>query len=178
MSNTIEQFVDEKELDEVSKEICDPSVVTIPTRIPEEKLKAIGLIIARFQRLELTIKDFIHYLVYSEVNDKYITYTYLSQISFQRLIAILESMSIQQAYSEQDALNVLIKKCRLAEQIRNIIVHSVWSWGIRSKMKINNQKKATIESESLDADILENVANTIYKLDIIFNHLLRKLVGL
>ena len=117
MISIIERFISDDELDKVSRKVSDPSVVTIPTNIPEEKLKAIGLIIARFQRLELTIKDLIHYLVYSGINKKYITYTFLSYTSFQRLIAILESLSIQQSYSEQEALSVLIRKSRQAEEI-------------------------------------------------------------
>jgi hypothetical protein len=86
----------------------------------------------------------------------------------------LRSLSIKQSYDEQENLNYLLTKSNQAEEIRNIIVHSVWSWGIRSKIKINGQNQLVFESESLTADTLEQVAATIYKLDIAFTDLLMK----
>lgn len=176
MDDTIDRFINDKEFDEVSEKVRCSNVLTVPTKIPEEKLKAIGLIIARFQRLELTIMDFIHYLIYSDINNKPITYILLARTSFKRLIEILASLSIKQSYNEQENLNLLLTKANQAEEIRNTIVHSVWSCGIRSKIKINRQKHLVFESENLTADTLERVADTIYKLYVAFNNLLLKLV--
>lgn len=175
MDDTIERFINDKKFDEVSENVRSSNVVTVPTKIHEEKLKAIGLIIARFQRLELTIMDFIHYLIDSNINNKPITYILLNRASFKRLIEILAALSIKQSYNEQENLKYLLTKANQAEEIRNAIVHSVWSWGIRSKIKINSQKQLVFKSENLTADSLELVADTIYKLDIAFNSLLMKL---
>ena len=176
MDNTIERFINDKEFDEVSQKVRCSNVVTVPTKIPEEKLKAIGLIIARFQRLELTITDFIHYLIDSDINNKPITYILLARTPFKKLVEILVSLSIKQSYDEQENLKYLLTKANQAEEIRNVIVHSVWSWGIRSKIKINKQKQLVFESENLTADTLERVAAKVYELDIALNNLLRKLV--
>ncbi len=176
MGNAIEEFISDKKFDEVLQKVRSPNVVTVPTQIPEEKLKAIGLIIARFQRLELTIMDFIHYLIDSDINNKPITYILLARTPFKKLIEILASLSIKQSYDEQENLKFLLTKANRAEEIRNAIVHSVWSWGIRSKIKINRQKELVFESENLTADTLERVAATVYKLDDAFDDLLRKLV--
>lgn len=178
MDDTIERFINDKEFDEVSEKVRCSNVLTVPTKIPEEKLKAIGSIIARFQRLELTIMDFIHYLIDSDINNKPITYILLARTPFKKLIEILASLSIKQSYDEQENLKFLLTKANRAEEIRNAIVHSVWSWGIRSKIKINKQKQLVFESENLTADTLERVADKIYKLDVAFNNLLMKLLHL
>ncbi len=175
MDDTIKRFINDKKFDKVSEKVRCSNVLTVPTKIPEEKLKAIGLIIARFQRLELTITDFIHYLIDSDINNKPITYILLARTSFNKLIEILASLSIKQSYNEQENLNFLLTKANRAEEIRNSIVHSVWSWGIRSKTKIK-KKQLVFESENLTADTLERVADKIYKLDVAFNNLLMKLV--
>lgn len=176
MDNTIERFINDEEFDKVAQKVRCSDVVIVPTEIPEDKLKAIGLIIARFQRLELTIMDFIHYLINPDRKNKPITYTLLTRASFKKLIEILAALSIEQSYGEQENLNYLLTKSNQAEEIRNTIVHSVWSWGIRSRLKFNKQKQLVFESENLTASTLEQVAATVYKLDIAFSDLLRKLV--
>lgn len=176
MGNVIEEFINDKKFDEVLQKVRSPNVVTVPTKIPEEKLKAIGLIIARFQRLELTIMDFIHYLIDSDINNKPITYILLARTPFKKLVEILVALSVKQSYSEQENLKYLLTKANQAEEIRNTIVHSVWSWGIRSKIKFNKQKQLVFESEDLAADTLQQVATKVYELDIALNNLLRKLV--
>lgn len=176
MGDAIEEFISDKKFDEVLQKVRSPNVAIVPTQIPEEKLKAIGLIIARFQRLELTIMDFIHYLINSDINNKPITYILLARTPFKKLVEILAALSVKQSYNKQENLKYLLTKANKAEEIRNTIVHSVWSWGIRSKIKFDKQKRLVFESEDLDTGILEKVAAKVYGLNIALNDLLRKLV--
>lgn len=106
-----------------------------PMKAPhsDERLKAIGLVIVKFQRLESTLKSFIHLL--SNISNQETFHIIISKTGFRDLIDILDTFIKKITLNEslQTEWKTLRNYCHDANFIRNQIVHSLWTSGARIK---------------------------------------------
>lgn len=136
----------------------------IKPKLAKEKLEAIGYLIIRFQRLEHSVKDFIGLLA-NISNDRPLINALLSKHSFKNLVIVLQSIAIQKDFHRIKDLNLLINKALKAEEIRNQLIHSVWTSGGRFKTTLNSGKGVKTANEQYLNEELNQIAEIIDKID-------------
>lgn len=144
----------------------DLSKITKPIKpeIHAKNLQAIGLVIVKFQRLESNIRSFIGFLA-NIGGGGHLVDIFTVKSSFGNLVTILSSLAIENDFHRKDDLALLLKKAGKAEQIRNQLVHSVWTSGPRIKTTINSKKGVVHSSEHYEENELMDIASLIDKID-------------
>lgn len=132
--------------------------------IDEEKLRAIGLVIVKFQRLEFTIRSFIS-LLSNLANDQQVFNILTVKHSFKNLITTLMALARQKKFHRLEDLTNLINMADRAEDIRNQLIHSVWTSGARVKSNIDRKNGLVSKWEYYGKDELLKIAEQIDKID-------------
>jgi len=135
-----------------------------PTLKPEN-LQAIGKIIVSFQRLEMTARSFVGFLADIMGTSIRLNDIFTTKVSFSNLLTILSTLAKEKKYRRLDDLARIVKKASKAEEIRNEIVHSIWSAGPRMKTKITRTSGLTFNVERYEEGELEKIADQIGKID-------------
>jgi hypothetical protein len=132
--------------------------------IDEKKLQAIGLVIVKFQRMENTIRSFIGLL--ADLGHEQSVVDILSvKHSFKNLVVTLMALAIHKGFHRLDDLKKLIDMASKAEEIRNQLIHSVWTSGPRLKTDIDRKKGLVHKFENYTEDELLQIAEQIDKID-------------
>jgi hypothetical protein len=132
--------------------------------IDEEKLRAIGLVIVKFQRLEFTIRSFIG-LLSNLANDQQVFNILTVKHSFKNLITTLMALARQKKFHRLEDLTNLINMADRAEDVRNQLIHSVWTSGARVKSNIDRKNGLVSKWEYYGKDELLQIAEQIDKID-------------
>lgn len=133
-------FLNNKEFKKLSQRLGKEHNQIKPN-LSNAQLQFIALVIVRFQRIELSIRDFITYLLSLHgVNNKIVKILTVGT-SFKELIKNLEDLAVISNLKNLEDLKQLLKMATQAEQIRNQIVHSYWTNGPRIKMSKKNPIK-------------------------------------
>ncbi|MDP8208593.1 MAG: hypothetical protein P9L92_18160 [Candidatus Electryonea clarkiae] len=163
MNKETQQFIQDDEF-KVLYENLHKKFNPIKPNINPENLQAIGLIIIKFQRLEMNILTFVRILA-NLGDDQKLADILTAKASFGSLLVILSSLAIEREFRQMKELKLLINKSGQAEKIRNQIVHSVWSSEPRLKKNISIQKGIKYQSETYEKGELRLVAETVDNLD-------------
>ncbi len=132
--------------------------------IDDEKLRAIGLAIVKFQRLEMTVSSFIRLL--SNLGHEQNVFTILTvKHSFRNLVTTLKALAIEQEFHRMDDLDKLINMASKAEEIRNQLIHSIWTSRSQIKTNINQRNGLICKFEYYDKDDLIQIVEQIDKID-------------
>jgi len=132
--------------------------------LKRDNLQAIGKIIVSFQRMEMTICQFIGILA-NFADDQSLVNIFTAKLSFRNLLSVLHALAVAKDFHRLDDLSTLLRKADKAEDIRNQIVHSVWSTGPRFKTNISGKKGVIHQSEIYEDGELEQIAGQIRKID-------------
>ncbi|WP_309730854.1 hypothetical protein [Chamaesiphon sp. OTE_75_metabat_556] len=130
--------------------------------IDEGILHAIGLVIVKFQRLEFNIRSFIGLL--SNLEQQVFTILTVKH-SFKNLTTTLIALARQKEFYRLDDLNKLIQMTNKAEEIRNQLIHSVWTSRARVKANIDQKKGLGHKWEYYNKEELLQIAEQIDKID-------------
>lgn len=134
--------------------------------INDDTFIAIGKVIVSFQRLEFFIKSFVKLLSGIDNFESYIIF--INKMSFKDLKNIMLTLAQHKKIKNVEAIEVIHKAIgSYIEPLRNDIVHSVWSRGIRIKPKVSlktlnwtNDLYDTYDLEQMSNQI-DNIANAI-----------------
>ncbi len=162
MNDFTSQFINDKKFDELHKRLSEDHNLH-RSSIPKENLEAIGSIIVAFQSLEHTIRSFIGILA-NISNDQNLVNILTVKSSFKNLISILSALAIDKNFHMLEDLKTLLAKLNKAEEIRNQIVHSVWTSGPRVKTSLKNSG-IVHQFEKYTSEELNQIALTISKLN-------------
>ncbi len=163
MNEETKHIVEDKKFEELFESLHEKHKPIKP-KIDERKLAAIGLVIVRFQGLEFTIRWFIGMLS-NICNDQPLVNIQTVKYSFKNLVLVLSALAKEKGFHRIDDLEFLIKKCYSVEQIRNQLIHSVWTTGPRMKSDLSSKRGLQHKSENFSCEELEAIAETIKKLD-------------
>jgi hypothetical protein len=163
MNEETRQFVEDDEFETLFNQLSRTHKPQKAQLDPKE-LQSIGLIIAKFQRLEMTIRHFIGILA-NIANDQTLVNIFTVKSSFKNLLSILSALAVEKRFHRIDDLNKLLQKAYKAEDVRNQIVHSVWTSGPRFKTTISKKKGVVHKSEPYSKGDLQRISDTIDKLD-------------
>lgn len=163
MNPQTEQFLEDREfnalLDELRKHHRP-----IKAEIASERLEGIGLIVVKFQRLEMTLQQSI--VTFAGLAGRHpVGGAMTVSMSFGRLLDTLAAVSEAVAFPRKDELRFLIKKAGQAERVRNQVVHSVWTREHRLKKRAVRTKGVIFSSESYDPGDLRRIADQIDGVD-------------
>jgi hypothetical protein len=132
--------------------------------IDEGKLRAIGLVIVKFQRLEMTVSSFICLL--SNLGHEQNMFTILTvKHSFKNLIITLKALAIEKKFHRLEDLEKLINMANKAEEIRNQLIHSIWTSGSRIKINTNQKNGLVHQYENYSKEDLIEIVKQIDKID-------------
>lgn len=163
MKDETERFITDREFNELFVEL-HKTHKPIKAKFEKEYLEAIGLLIAKFQRLESTIKSFVG-MILNISNEQQLVSALLTKHSFGNLIIVLECVAIEKKFHRHADLMLLLKKALKAEEIRNQIVHSVWTSGGRFKTTLKSGTGVKTVYEAYTSSELLNIADTVDKID-------------
>ena len=163
MNEETKQFIENKNFDKLFRELSK-SHKPVKAEIDNKKLEALGLIIIKFQRLENTIRWFIGVLA-NICNDQPLVNILTVKNSFNNLLLVLSAISTHKNFHREEELELLINQCYKAEEIRNQLIHSVWTSGLRLKTGLKKKNGVQHKSENYSAEELFSIADKIDKLD-------------
>ena len=83
----------------------------------------------------------------------------------QRVFQKKQCINLTEVLDFSDNLRVLIKKAAKAEEIRNKLIHSVWTSGGRFKTSIKTKKGVYTVFESYSDEELSQIAEMVDKID-------------
>jgi hypothetical protein len=132
------------------------------------RLECIGLIVVRFQRLEMTLLSFIKLLADIDATEAQIVTV---KSSFKNLLSMIAALAVHKKISDLEDVRVLIKTANDAEDIRNQLLHSVWSAGPRFKRDLDRKKGLVTKIENYTVEDLRAIATWVDKLDTSFDAL-------
>ena len=115
-------------------------------------LQKVGLFIARFQRVEFSIKELISFFYNQQTLD-----IILDEISFFSLLNILRKINTETISGQvNEDLSFLINQADILKDIRNIIVHSTYisSSGVSLNL-MKGSKKKEVEKEFYEIEASE-----------------------
>lgn len=118
--------------------------VALP-EINEEYLQKVGLFIARFQRLEYSIKQFILH----QANNNRICQQMLDNLPFSGLLKILKN-NIPKSIIDKNDFEHLIVSTEKLNRIRNIIVHAIYLASWEESLNLFNKTNAFYQLELND----------------------------
>jgi len=130
MDEVTRQFIENAELRDLHARL---SATHRPVKadVPEEHLRALGLLTVRFQRLELNLRQLCAALYgLTAVGQRRV----LGELPFGRLIKCTRAAAADLPDHLGADVVLLCKLAGLAEQARNRLVHSVWTSGPRMKL--------------------------------------------
>ncbi len=133
-------------------------------RLKPENLQSIGKIIVCFERLESTIRHFIGILANIPGGQK-IDDIFTAKSSFENLVLILRALAVERNFYRSDDLSKALQMTKKAEEIRNQVVHSVWTSGPRFKEKLDHKNGLVYQTEMYEEGELERIAVQISKID-------------
>jgi hypothetical protein len=164
MNDDTRHFLDDNEFESLFAALHKTHKPHKPTLKPEN-LQAIGKIIVSFQRLEMTARSFVGFLADIMGTSIRLNDIFTTKVSFSNLLTILSTLAKEKKYRRLDDLARIVKKASKAEEIRNEIVHSIWSAGPRMKTKITRTSGLTFNVERYEEGELEKIADQIGKID-------------
>jgi hypothetical protein len=164
MNQNTRHFLDDDEFERLFTALHKTHKPQRPALKPKN-LQAIGKIIVSFQRLEMTTRSFVGFLADIMGTSIRLNDIFTTKISFNNLLTILLTLAREKKYNRLDDLKHIIKKASTAEEIRNEIVHSIWSSGPRFKTQITRQRGLTLNVERYEEQELEKIADQISKID-------------
>jgi hypothetical protein len=162
MNLETQNFVDDNKFDDLYQNLCTGR--DIKAQVDPEILKAIGLIIVKFQRLEHSVREMIGILA-NIADDRNLLLIFTAKASFGNLLIILKSLMIEKGFHRKEDLLFLIQKAGEAEQIRNQIVHSLWTSKPRLKIDINAKKGLQHKWERYTPEQINSIAEQIDRID-------------
>lgn len=163
MNKETQNFIENAKIDELFTNL-NQKHKPIKPKISKEKLKGIGLIIVKFQRLEHTIKCFV-VMLSNSCNDQTLANIMTVRDSFSNLLLKLSALSEHRNFHKKEDLDFLIIQCYRAEEIRNQINHSIWTVGPRFKTILKKNKGVRYQSENYTPEELLAIADKIDKID-------------
>jgi hypothetical protein len=172
MNRHTEEFLNDQSFCELYKQLY-ATHKPIKAKFTKEHLEAIGLIIVKFQRLEYTIQDSLGWLLDIQ-NRQRMTRIITAKMSFRNLISTMKALLKEVKFQRPLDLELLLNKALAAEDIRNQMVHSLWTSNHRLKSDLSKDGFINVEDHSPDELIA--IATTIDQLDtaidaIIFEYL-------
>ncbi len=168
-----QQFLNDKKLNELYDSL-HKTHKPIKATISDDTLRDIGKIIVTFQRLEHTVHSFIGIL--ANVMNNQTTWRILTaELPFKNSLWMLSNLANQTSFPQLDELNKLVDKAFKAEEIRNQIVHSIWTSGPRFKTTAK-KKGVKFVSETYENGELADIWNQIDKIDTSIDALDRKYI--
>lgn len=113
--------------------------------VDEELLKALGRLTVNFSSLE----TFLQFLTWGALGpDQVKGQLVTSQLSFKRLLGLLESLAGRYFPTEsRESLAELVKRARRIEERRNVLIHSTWA---DSSGEITTRFKTTLKGSSFE----------------------------
>ncbi|MBU1011197.1 MAG: hypothetical protein KKD74_13760 [Bacteroidetes bacterium] len=163
MNQETKKFVYDQDFEKLFSELF-ATHKPIKAKIEKKKLVSLGLLITKFQRLELTIKYFIGILA-NIANDQQLIHALLSKYSFSNFLLVLETVATQKQFHRMDDLKLLLKKATKAEEIRNQLIHSTWSAGGRFKTTIKHGKGVVHTFDKYSSEELTQITEMVNKID-------------
>ncbi|MBE3128855.1 MAG: hypothetical protein IMZ60_04165 [Actinobacteria bacterium] len=167
MNTNTEGFINDEKFYELYKQL---SATHKPDKVKIEKecLEAIGLVIVKFQRLESTMQDLVGWFL--DIQDRQRMMKIITlRMSFKNLVSTARALSSEVNFHRNSDLELLLNKALDAEEIRNQIIHSLWTSGPRIKADLKNKVGLIFKFEDYSSDELMEIAITIDQLDTAFN---------
>lgn len=161
MNEDTRKFVEDPEFDALYRELSSAHRPIKPD-IDQERLSALGLMIVRFQRLEHSIRSFIRILSY--LPDQKLLDILTVKYSFKNLLSVLSSLAKHRNFAYKTELDKLLKSCSRAEEVRNQLLHSIWTSGPRLKVDLSKHG-LQYKFELYSIDDLKRIAAKIDHLD-------------
>jgi hypothetical protein len=140
----------------------------ITARLEPARLECIGLIIVKFQRLESSLLKFIKLLADIEAAEAQILTV---KHSFKNVLSTLAALAFHKQIADLEDVQFLVKKAEDAEDIRNQLVHSLWSSGPRFKTDLHKKKGLVTKVEDYTVADLGAIATWVDQLDTSFDAL-------
>ena len=162
MNKETSKILNDEEFEKLYQQLTDLIRIN-KNNISDDHLKAIGMITVKFQKLEFSLKILLGFLLDIH-NRQRITNILTSGMPFKNILEVLSALSKEVKFHRISDLDLLIKKAKQVEEIRNQIIHSLWTYSGRLKTKINN-KRLVHKFEEYSPDELMNIANMIDKID-------------
>jgi len=166
MNDETKQFVENSEFETLFKELSEKHK-PIKAKVSGKKLEALGLVIIKFQRLESTIRMFIRTL--ANTGDQQLMMILTAKNSFKHLLLVLSAVASYKEFHRKDDLDFLINQCYKAEEIRNQLIHSVWTAGPRLKANLKKKQGLQHKSETYSEEELNKIADKIDKIDTVMS---------
>jgi hypothetical protein len=164
MNNQTKQFIES----EILSKLYDNLHVEhrpIKAKYRTDILEGIGLVIAKFQRLENTIMNFVMVLL-EKLQEQDLIDILLHKVAYKDLVAIMVSVSSKTKWHHHGKLIELSKLAIKSEEVRNQIVHSQWFAKGRMKKSLNKKDgKVNLKFEEYDVNELRKIAETIDRID-------------
>jgi len=163
MNPESKQFLENKEVLDLLEKLA-ATHKPIKAELKPKRLEALGLTLVKFQRLEFTVRRLIGAISGFSGNPRILDIVTVKN-SFSSLLAVLRALSIEVEFSQHDDLNLLIAHCYRVEQVRNQLIHSVWTSGPRMKTDIKSKMGLKHKFEDYSVDDLNQIASQIDLLD-------------
>lgn len=163
MNEETKKFIHNAKCNELCEQLSK-KINRVRTEIREENLIAIGAIVVNFQSLENNIRFFIGILA-DVAGDRPVMDTFTIKVSYSNLITMLQTLAIEKKFHWHNELQILLNQARKAEEIRNQIMHSIWT-GPRSKKKFCDKRGVVETFEHYEPNELNLVAQAIYNIDV------------
>jgi hypothetical protein len=174
MNKNTEGFINDQKFYELFKQL---SATYKPDKaiMEKERLEAIGLVIVKFQTMESTIQNFIGWFL--DIQDRQRMAKIITlKISFRNLVSTVRALSYEVNYHRNSELELLLNKALDAEEIRNQIVHSIWTSGPRMKADLKDRDGLVYKFEDYSSEELMAIATTIDQLDTAFRSIIHEYV--
>ena len=147
MDEMTNQFVEDRDLSDLFEEL---HATHKPTKasLSDVKLKSIGKLVVRFQRLEHNLVEICaetHKLSHDQ------KLTVLGELSFKRIVGLIASGADRYPDEIKVPLKRLARLANRAEELRNRMLHSIWFMGARAKTKGGALKFETLSDDDMTA---------------------------
>lgn len=164
MNHETRQFIESEEFEKLYTDL-HARHKPIKAQLRPDTLQDIGLLIVKFQRLEMTIRHLIAVLS-EKLPEKDLLDILLHRTSFNGLINIMVSLSAKSRWKHHETLVELSKMANKAEEIRNQVVHSIWHSGGRMKTSLDKKGGGVaLKQEEYEQGELGIIAAAIDKVD-------------
>lgn len=145
----------------------------VKAQLEPARLEQIGLVIVKFQRLESTLLKFIKLLADIDAAEAVIV---TIKSSFKNLLDIVAALATHKGIADAEDVKFLVTKAAAAEDVRNQLIHSVWSKGPRFKTNLNRSKGLVTTVEDYTVEDLRMIAEWIDQLDTSFDALAHRFI--
>ena len=161
MNEETKNFVNDDEIRSLCEQLTKNHKLVSGKPFSDNYLKAIGLIIVNFQRLDFFMDGLIGILLNLGFHKKKVQII-TSGLSFKNKVQMLFALTKETDFPLTSELILVLTKISKTEELRNQIIHSLWFYDKRFKITIKDTKKGLVhKSESYTSEELLQIAEMI-----------------